>query len=86
MTDDLIERIARAMFERELDHGPWQQRSEIQEAIYMADARVAFEIMQEFAFAHGPLLAEVKRSGKNPEAGNAMASGNPRDVGKNPAT
>jgi len=86
MTDDLIERIARAMFERELDHGPWQQRSEIQEAIYMADARVAFEIMQEFTFAHGPLSAEVKRSGKNPEAGNAMASGNPRDVGKNPAT
>ena len=85
MTDDLIERIARAMFERELDHGPWQQRSEIQEAIYMADARVAFEIMQEFTFAHGPLSAEVKRSGKNPEAGNAMASGNPRDVGKNPA-
>jgi hypothetical protein len=34
----------------------------------MADARVAFEIMQEFAFAHGPLLAEVKRSGKNPGA------------------
>ena len=68
MTDDLIERIARAMFERELDHGPWQQRSEIQEAIYMADARVAFEIMQEFTFAHGPLSAEVKRSGKNPGA------------------
>ena len=29
-----------------------------------------------FTFAHGPLLAEVKRSGKNPEAGNAMASKN----------
>jgi len=44
---DMIERVARAMFERELDNGPWEQRTETQEAIYMADARAAIKAMRE---------------------------------------
>ena len=47
MTDGMIEQVARAMFERDLDHGPWKQRSEAQENIYLADARAAITAMRE---------------------------------------
>ena len=58
---DKIEQVARAMFEREPDHGPWDQASTAQQVIYLSDAHAAIEAIREMiiqAVRYAPALDE----------------------------